>query len=1422
MKFKKNILKSISALLVFTIFFQQIPLNEIKVNAAFQTPKYRVLFYTDPFKSEHFNNIADISTVINLPEYSTEMASDASSSFTRVNKWKTLTVTDQLSPGEIHRRVQDDLWYRYEDTGELEVGELSIQYDTSIPTPSVTIDGTDTPVSLPSALSGRADIYEINTSKTGLWEVKPPSYWTKNKIKGILQLAGYVYFGVNKAQQHIYEFGEIAAPNTITGGSSSFNAYYVCTDFVTAWPETVTYNYKYTITNDSLIIYNFKRSEPVQGERALSPAAAKEFESAAAKVLDMHKNNVPGGSSEPQPGYSYNYNPEYEPNPNYNLSPNPNQNFNPNPNLNPNPNNNPTEILIPVITVATVAAALVVVDAYLATTRETSLSTLIPPVAAAAFACVVIMDSPTVVNAAGVECYSMPATEQNQEYYSAYLEGIEIINLLDLDGTDIDEEGNLTGDIHNENDDYDAAGNAAPPRDPLAIDFGAAGIDLTTLEDGVNFDLDNNGFDEKTAWIGTEDGFLALDVNGNQRIDNGSELFGDQFILSNGKRSEFGFEALSDFDENNDKLITEEDSVFEKLLIWIDKNHNGKSESDELFKLTEKNITSISVDYTEADYRDTETGTYMAETATVTLKNAQTSISEFWFDVDTSKTTHNGSVTSGNVPSFEDAINRDESGETAQIYINFLFADDIAVKRYYLKQFLYKITESENIDPNSRGGNIDARDLHMIEQFMGRTFVGVSGENPNAPAAEILKKMCNRIENIYYCILSCQTEFNRYRQKMANGDTLDITPLTTDISGMIACGDPKANQIIYDLGVYLRVYDHRKNTHFFDEFQTFCNTLSEECADLAEISGSESSTYIGTDDTNNFKGLSKINYLFGQDGNDSLSGNSGNDILYGGKGNDKLYGGNGNDTYVIEAGHGNDIINDTQGVNLILFADYFTEADYSISVDAKLGFVMTNKETGEKVSVPDFLKNPLNYKFSFGGVDATFSGGGTQNILDGTNEDDYIESGDGFNVFYGKDGNDTLAGGANIDFMYGGNGDDILLGRNGVNVIFGEQDNDTIYAGDDGSYLNGGDGDDVLYGGGGADVLDGGAGNDYLQGDHGNDTYIFGKGYDTDTINASSDVSTIIINDYNASSMINTRNAHNDLIIHFGSEDSTDCLIVDHFFDYNSNRDIRFEFDNGTVLGQYDITAKYAPIDGTDADEWLAIQNSDDGIIHGNGGNDGVSGGSGNDELYGDSGDDTLYGNDGNDILNGGTGTDDLNGGNGTDTYIFANGYGNDTINEWGSDHSIIKLIDINSDEVTIVDQGGNLLVKVNDTEDTLTINSFKWGQSTYSFEFADGAIISVNKDTFELEFHQLPIVPEEVTTTNVTTTVQDETEIPLDTAGDEEIQLSEESDASIETENSINDLVDESVSLETEVTENVSEDIVEETEVSVETDVTE
>lgn len=1016
--------------------------------------------------------------------------------------------------------------------------------------------------------------------------------------------------------------------------------------------------------------------------------------------------------------------------------------------------------------------------------------------------------------------------------------------------------------IQSEANEYDKAGTAQPPRDPLIIDFGKAGIDLYSLENGVNFDLDNNGFAEKTAWIGEEDGFLALDRNGNGKIDNGGELFGDQVVLKDGSISISGFEALSEFDEDYDNKITPNDSVYTELLVWIDNNHSGTSEPDELKNLTQidgKEIVSISLDYVEVSFVDEETRSRIAETAKVLIyedgNTKSVEISEFWFPVNSSDTTQGDTITAGNVPDISQAIYDDESGELYTLCCEFSKSTDISQKRYYLKQILYYVTNSTDIDSNSRGGNIDARDLNVIESFMGREFEGVSGANPNTNAATILKNIYFNIENQYYNIINMYSSFGGYIKTIDeyeddNGNKcIDLSLLHYIFNLKIANGE-NIDSLIYDLGIYLKSHDKTNQTSYYNEYKKY---YSDNYAHIIKLTES-SVTYLGTDSNDSYSETNNNDFIFGKAGNDKLYGLVGHDYIYGSIGDDILNGGIGDDSYCFELFHGNDVIYDTNGDNKLVFNDALNFDAYNISMGASGEFILINKYTDETISLPDFIMNPVNYDFIFNGKSQTLGGGEYREVVEGTSEDNCLEAGDGFNVFYGGDDNDTLAGGANMDFMYGENGDDLLLGRNGVNVLFGGTGNDTIYDGDDGSYLNGGDGDDVLYGGGGADVLDGGAGNDYLQGDHENDTYVFGKGYDTDTINASSDLNTVIIHGYRSTDMINTRNAHNDLIINFKNSD--DCLIIDHFFDYNSNRDFNFVFDNGTVLGQYDITAKYAPIDGTDADEWLAIQNSDDGTIHGNGGNDGVSGGSGNDELYGDSGDDTLYGNDGNDILDGGTGTDGLNGGNGTDTYIFAKGYGNDTVNEWGSDYSIIKLTDINSDEVTVTDQyGSNLLLSVIDTEDTLVISNFKWGQATYTFEFADGAVATVNKDTWVFEFSQLPVVSEEeeVTTSDITTVTDEtivETEVSVETTENEEVQSTEESDTSVETENTdsgiivetddttTDDLVDESDSAETEeiteqndsqeaeTTENAIEetgsDVINIAEASVDTDVIE
>lgn len=1459
---------------------------------------------TDGFEYPNFNSI--------IPEFDEALLKEASSDFiyyNQYNKWDMLVNYDKLSYGEIHRRVQDDIYKRNKTNIELEI-PLTFKLDKNNPD-LVKYPELKNKEEGARGTTGRADILVDINGTRNLWEVKPYSYG-KDRINcgsGEKQINKYVDLSDPLGT---YALGSTNTPGYITGVSEdapiSFKLTLFCAGMDYAWLEYVTYYVWYEVCDNSLIVYNFKRdsNKEILGPGLAAAYGTKLAVDALKELYEKYKDsfsNLPGLA--PVPVYDAVTVPELQPTFSYS----PTYSYSSNPALNPSytPTTTPSESFqyqygqtqneawketlgnaVKIGANAAVGTGLIYVSVKVikyiqavavgsgikdaiknyVLSKYTSLKEKYGITMSLSALCTAILTRPLPVSAAELEDDPTEGGKKvglTPEEYDIISDLIMLLTDGEYDISDYEDDyeaESLADDIQNNYDNYIKAEEQAPPRDPLIIHFANTNeIEFTTLDDGVNFDLDKNGFAEKTAWTKNNDGFLAIDLNGNGFIDDGGELFGDNFIMPDGKISSTGFEALKSLDEDDNNRIDENDSVFKELFVWFDTENKGFTDGGELKKLTEIGILYIDLNYVSDTYEQEESGTRREETSYVYFNDGSTKrISEFWFPVNSTDTTHRGEETVGNVPSIEQAIENDESGELYALCHAFNRTNDINQKHYYLKKILYNITGSDNIDASSRGGNIDARDLHVIEQFMGHDFEGVSGSNPNAPAAEILKGIYHNIENSYYNMLNLKLSFGGILTLKYIGideygnEILDISLIEEFIDLKIENEGEDAYILVYDLGVYLKSYDKLNETDMFSSFSEYYSSKSQNLAEIINLIGT-TYTYVGTDMNDTYVGTNTTNFIFGDDGDDVLNGSKNADHIYGGFGDDTLKGNIGNDVYYIDLFHGNDVIYDTDGDNKIVFSDYYRIGDYNISISVNGGFVLTNKYTDETISLPDFLTNPINYDFIFNGETKTLGGGEPREVIEGTAEDNYLGAGDGFNVFYGGDGNDTLAGGANMDFMYGENGDDLLLGRNGVNVLFGGAGNDTIYDGDDGSYLNGGDGDDSLYGGGGADVLDGGAGNDYLQGDHGGDTYIFGQGYDTDTINASSDLNTVIIHNYRQSDMINARNAHNDLIINFKNSD--DCLIIDHFFDYNSNRDFNFVFDNGTVLGQYDITAKYAPIDGTDADEWLAIQNSDDGIVHGNGGNDGVSGGSGNDELYGDSGDDTLYGNDGNDILDGGTGIDVLNGGNGTDTYIFAKGYGSDTVNEWGSDHSIIKLTDINSDEVTVTDQyGSNLLLSVIDTEDTLVISNFKWGQATYTFEFADGAVATVNKDTWKFEFSQLPVVPEEeeVTISDTTTTVTDETivetEVSVETTENEEVQSTEESDTSVEIEKTdsgiivetddttTDDLVDESDSAETEevteqndsqeadaaenVTEETSSNIIDETEASVEADVTE
>ncbi len=491
----------------------------------------------------------------------------------------------------------------------------------------------------------------------------------------------------------------------------------------------------------------------------------------------------------------------------------------------------------------------------------------------------------------------------------------------------------------------------------------------------------------------------------------------------------------------------------------------------------------------------------------------------------------------------------------------------------------------------------------------------------------------------------------------------------------------------------------------------------------------------GRGDKDHIEGGNGNDYLYGGDGDDEIYGDSeddslgytGDDILYGDSGNDKLFGGDGNDE--LHGGTGNDELFGGEG-NDFLYGDddddyleggnglnymYGGEGD-----DLFVGGEDTDYMYGEDGNDVFHGGNGPNYMYG-GKGDDNFTGGEGFDYIEGGSGNDTMNGGNGYNVMHGGTGIDYIYGGENADHIYGDEGNDHLYGGNGNNMIRGGFGNDIIYDGNDSSRIFGDEGNDTIYAGGGNDYIDPGTGNDYIQDDHGDDTIVFKAGYGVDTISDASGYNTIELSGLDISSAVFSRSG-NDLTISFGG----DAIVLTQYYDfYNFNI-------NGT-----DVSELINSLHGSDNDDWMNVSNANGDSLYGEGGNDSLTGNSGNDSLYGGTGNDYLYGNDGDDILDGGEGDDWLYGGNGNDTYIFGKGYGNDTIEDWGGS-SIVKLKDISSSEVTITNLWDSTLeMTVNGTEDKLTINGYKWNQGGYTFEFADGAVGTVNKDTWELELSQ-------------------------------------------------------------------------------------
>lgn len=148
---------------------------------------------------------------------------------------------------------------------------------------------------------------------------------------------------------------------------------------------------------------------------------------------------------------------------------------------------------------------------------------------------------------------------------------------------------------------YSYTGTSTPIIIPVGKD---AAYRLTSLQDGVEFDINATGTAIRTSWTapGRQMGFLFLDRNSNGTVDDGSELFGNHTPLPSGETAKQGFEALAVYDQpahggNGDGWIDSRDTIWQSLRIWVDTNHDGTSQASEIFTLESVSVSALSVDF---------------------------------------------------------------------------------------------------------------------------------------------------------------------------------------------------------------------------------------------------------------------------------------------------------------------------------------------------------------------------------------------------------------------------------------------------------------------------------------------------------------------------------------------------------------------------------------------------------------------------------------------------------------------------------------------------------------------------------------------------------------------------------------------------------------------------------------------------------
>ena len=367
------------------------------------------------------------------------------------------------------------------------------------------------------------------------------------------------------------------------------------------------------------------------------------------------------------------------------------------------------------------------------------------------------------------------------------------------------------------------------PPSPIILDLDADGVGSDVR---VLFDHAGDGFAEATHWAEDDDAVLVWDRDGDGVINDGSELFGSNTVLSSGRKAKHGFEALAEFDSNRDGKVDAADENWDKLqVLQYDPQANEGKGGYSLASLSDVGVKSISTRFVASDEVDAHGNEHRQVGSYTDSSGVQRKAVDVWFATSPHLTVYDASgipehgadisalpevIGSGLVYNLRDAMaldragklrpqhygaQRTESRKLHELVKAFVEEKDQGSREVLLDRILLRWSgaEAAKVSDYWTGGYFawtEPSKMAVVEAFLGVQYQAGSGyRHPGYEAAQTANSMHFRIREYAYSSLISQSVYRKYLPHIR----LTVGDRTTGLDKPVALSAEDVKKASFDM-----------------------------------------------------------------------------------------------------------------------------------------------------------------------------------------------------------------------------------------------------------------------------------------------------------------------------------------------------------------------------------------------------------------------------------------------------------------------------------------------------------------------------------------------------------------------------------------------------------------------------------------------